>query len=1276
MPTEIRAHVRLRPDADSTQHLPCPSGVTFLLKKKGPGAARFKAREVRTVREGVTGAAELTEGTYTVTITDALFEHWEALDLVIPPLPEGAAEPDSQGTDEEIEERALVAAIGAAAKDQLPQILLHPKDERHLVLVKFTTEEGQPIPDGSVRVSVPETKLAPFLPCSDGLIYAVAPHGQVMLGLVPIDVGGVKRCPQEFNVLYWVPREGHVAPVVFTYWPAIQITAQPTINTSDGQSAPLIKTSMTVEYQADAQAGGVSRTKVLGRGETELSFLYCFPGTYTVTVTPPPDFNGLPIKPGPEPVTFNASSGGPSHKIPAAFQLAYERLIAVRVRLGTRIGASQTLACPPGVTVQLTGPDTATTTVDLGATDPTGTTTPLQLAPGQYTISLTDPGFGSWGTAEITVDRSDAAVTKPVVLYPPAGHRLVVLRPVIDTGDLVKGGTVSFAVPGQSSSQTFHTRDDGNVYGVALAGELMLTFASADVDGQPYRPREAEVLFAVDMDAAVKPVEIRYWPAIQIQVQPTVTLPTGGSVALTGAVVTVDYDGTGQLMTLAGRQKLVTGDTVSFDFIMPGIYTVTVEPPATFEKLAVTGPRQVTTKLLAPGKDPLVIPAEFSAGDTDQVKVVIETPLGRKVTGPVHLELYGDGLNIPVTMDSAPTQTYVNVPAGSSPKLRLAGGASPRLDGLALKMSSSPAPVTNGAVTAELEFEHAIELDVVDEHGHPVPNVMIDIFDQSQNPVDTVVANAAGHVLIGLAAEGVYFLSEHSVSGMIGFRDEIEVHSKHPHTMVLRFGDGRPGGGGQALTDLSAYPVLTEEVTTMGTPAPTLGGSRGGGGGGYGQTVDQVMRDVLGWRPSGDVAGFQAALTGAFELREVEGHREWTWQQRGYAVQADMGALTGAQASIYARAKNALDQVLPLLAGITPLNPTIYPPQDLEAIRTVISTELRELVNELAWPAGPRIQRVNELFALLVGESRRSADANPDHVQGQLGTMRDRFGLTVDWVDTVEEEFVLTNFRVVVEQVLTLQESWFYDRNLLSRLDPNTSFGTLLIWLSRGLEAVCESVDDLTFALDSVYVDAAQRQVIDLRLPGHDPLLLSDLLDWIVRAGRDEGPKLIQDAGKDGVLAFAPVLRRLRELVDATRAYVRGPGGASLPSGIRTPRVDRAFQVLVSQLSEATRLAGLVQRDDVPAISSAMAAAAVDGYVTVTITGVNFRRHASAVLIAENREDLPELRAYATTVTNPSSAVASFRDPSRVPQGQGVTWQVMLTNEDGQRSNQAAIQVP
>ncbi len=208
-----------------------------------------------------------------------------------------------------------------------------------------------------------------------------------------------------------------------------------------------------------------------------------------------------------------------------------------------------------------------------------------------------------------------------------------------------------------------------------------------------------------------------------------------------------------------------------------------------------------------------------------------------------------------------------------------------------------------------------------------------------------------------------------------------------------------------------------------------------------------------------------------------------------------------------------------------------------------------------------------------MGESRKSFDPNPDHVQGHLGTLRDRFGLTVAYVDTIDEERIVTNFRIVVEQVLSLKESWDSDQKLLSVLNSRTSLGTILIWLSRGLEAVCESVDDLTFALDSVFVDAAQRQVIQLDFTGlsvelpelplskgktftetkrfehqQAPLLLSDLLDWVVRACRDEGPRIVQDAGKDGVLAFAPVLGEAR-ILSTPPGSRHGSQVTALPTG-------------------------------------------------------------------------------------------------------------------------------
>src|SRR5580700_3790717 len=127
------------------------------------------------------------------------------------------------------------------------------------------------------------------------------------------------------------------------------------------------------------------------------------------------------------------------------------------------------------------------------------------------------------------------------------------------------------------------------------------------------------------------------------------------------------------------------------------------------------------------------------------------------------------------------------------------------------------------------------------------------------------------------------------------------------------------------LADLAAYPVLTEEVGFPPSPlARQPGGSAGvAGGAPLGQIAAKAVSDVLGWKVKpGDSKGFVGALTQSFTLTEVEGHVESKWSPRTYAVQTDLsGGITGAQASVYSRGKVALEQCLPLLDGLYPLDP-------------------------------------------------------------------------------------------------------------------------------------------------------------------------------------------------------------------------------------------------------------------------------------------------------------------------------------------------------------------
>jgi hypothetical protein len=119
----------------------------------------------------------------------------------------------------------------------------------------------------------------------------------------------------------------------------------------------------------------------------------------------------------------------------------------------------------------------------------------------------------------------------------------------------------------------------------------------------------------------------------------------------------------------------------------------------------------------------------------------------------------------------------------------------------------------------------------------------------------------------------------------------------------------------QHLDDLQSFPILTEEVEVPTTSRPATSGTAGTSA--LGDIVHNALRDVLGWRPKAhDPKSFVIALKQAFTPTEVEGRTTWTWTPRTYAIETDLGAITGAQASIYARAKAALDQSLPLLEGL------------------------------------------------------------------------------------------------------------------------------------------------------------------------------------------------------------------------------------------------------------------------------------------------------------------------------------------------------------------------
>ena len=399
-----------------------------------------------------------------------------------------------------------------------------------------------------------------------------------------------------------------------------------------------------------------------------------------------------------------------------------------------------------------------------------------------------------------------------------------------------------------------------------------------------------------------------------------------------------------------------------------------------------------------------------------------------------------------------------------------------------------------------------------------------------------------------------------------------------------------PYGSDEYPKNGAAFPLLVSEVDfTEGTaPASRSGGGDGYGGGSAGATVSAAIRDVLGYRTrTTDAKGFVSALQRSFTCFEKTGYTVCEWTPRSYAatIPADLGALTGAQASIYERAKISANAILPLLNGLTPLGSTADV-EDTDAIRSIVRSRIVEIVNELRLEGGPRTHRVDELFERLVGEGFEPGDPSSG-VGGDLGRLRDRFDMDRDNVNTIAEEENFTNFLIIVDNVVTLFISWDLVREFFERVITPTSgqeapfLGTQLVLLSRQLNVVVETVNECYFVMDSVFLGPAERQTVLLPLEDEEGartvMFLSELLDWIDRFSTEEGPHLIEEAGTDGVNAFRPTVERLAALaLSAAGLKTTSPNTAQIPPSFFTRRVELALQQLASQLARTQVLAAQV----------------------------------------------------------------------------------------------------
>ena len=363
------------------------------------------------------------------------------------------------------------------------------------------------------------------------------------------------------------------------------------------------------------------------------------------------------------------------------------------------------------------------------------------------------------------------------------------------------------------------------------------------------------------------------------------------------------------------------------------------------------------------------------------------------------------------------------------------------------------------------------------------------------------------------------------------------------------------------------------------------------------QTVDNAFGQVLGQTFSNfDVDDFSSSLSQTFAIKDNNGQRAISYSPRSYlsSSQTELGGMiTGAQASLYHRAKVALKEILPLLDGIYELE-TDSDEQNREAIRSIIRTEITEVVHEMGIPQGPRVQRVDSLFELIIGDESQST--LPEQIGGQLRDFAREFGLERGKINTVEEEQNYGNFLIIRDYIVSLRESW-QDYVSLQTSGAGSFIGTQLVLLSQALSVMAESVRETYHIMDLVFLGAEEREsvLIDFTkakdtsldsdiaflLPNGvpysinqvqqltPPMEVEKLMSWAMRFATEEAPTLAKAGGKLGIAKIIAKTAKTLVILIQAASYVNVPNNAFRREGVKRALRDLAFQTYrVQQLAD------------------------------------------------------------------------------------------------------------
>lgn len=403
------------------------------------------------------------------------------------------------------------------------------------------------------------------------------------------------------------------------------------------------------------------------------------------------------------------------------------------------------------------------------------------------------------------------------------------------------------------------------------------------------------------------------------------------------------------------------------------------------------------------------------------------------------------------------------------------------------------------------------------------------------------------------------------------------------------------GGNGVGVEQIAS---LLQAIHDLAATTPTSQDVQGPGGRRRSGSVVNDWQDrlnatsmsLLGRRlKADDPKALIASLSQAVKIERVDGQKTVTLTPHTYAVQTELGAeLTGAQASLYHYYKSIVTELVRKVEGLDTLD--VDTDNEIAvAERSILRTEILSLGDEFGREGGPRVRRVDQTFNTLFGQIRR--------IEGVYGYSEED---EPKHVNTTVEERELTDFLIVKHYISGLYKVWQEFRQRYVSLTQPRYLGTQLVLLARDLSVIAEAVDEAASVMDSVLLGSAERQTIyfevgsrsfknlpdeeyyyngqhptpvDDRLPREqEQISLEDLLNWITTFATEEGPELVQHAGRRGVNTVADIATELQRLVRVVlRAANVLPNLRSKPEAFYRERVKAALRELSRYLGQVVR---------------------------------------------------------------------------------------------------------